>query len=177
MRFLARRSRRGADLLWMPDRPALAAALADPAREIGKCRNPSEALRRRLVLWHVGGSIGSLAGLRDDENNVATADQLVALAAIQAEAGSLTIARQLVERALVREANVLNRLRFAGLTAGLHAIAPDRFAHFAPEVAATKTFRENCGAFRQLVEANADSICVVGNAPSEVGLGRGSLSV
>lgn len=159
----------------MRDRSALAAALADPTAEISKSRDAGEALRRRLALWHLGAPIGLLVGIGEGEEKVATADQLVTIAAMQAEAGSLTDAQRRVERALKRDAEVLDRLRFIGLTAGLYALAPGRFARFAPEAAAAEEFRARYGTFQRLVEASADSICVVGNAPSEVGLGRGAL--
>jgi hypothetical protein len=175
MRFFGRRQRRSGDPAWLRDRPALAAALADPSAEISNCRDAGEALRRRLALWYLGAPIGPLVNLGEGEEKAATADQLIAIAAMHAEAGSLTDAQQHVERALKRDAEVLDRLRFIGLTAGLHAMAPGRFARFAPEAAAAEEFRARYGTFHRLVEANAESICVVGNAPSEVGLGCGAL--
>ena len=46
-------------------------------------------------------------------------------------------------RASAREPAACDRRRYIGLTAELHAIAPDRFARFAAEAAAAETFHRS----------------------------------
>ncbi len=85
---------------WGGSHAATAAALADPAASIAECPDAQQALRRRLALWYLGSWVGPLSAAGAAEKDAATAEQLVQLAAIHAEAGSLTEALSLVERAL-----------------------------------------------------------------------------
>lgn len=156
------------------EREDIVRAVADPAADLAALRDPRQALRRRLWHWHFGSRIGVLSKVAASEARVASAPELIELAAIHAEAGLLTTAADLVERALAGDPRAFDRLRFVGLTAGLHRMVGGRFEKYAAEADAAQAFRANYGTFRRLVEAHADSICVVGNAPSEVGLGRGA---
>jgi hypothetical protein len=136
--------------------------------------DPRKSLRSRLWHWRLGSRIGPLAIASAAEEKVARPGELIVLATIQAEAGYLTKAAAIVDRAIAADRAAFDRTRFVGLTAGLHALTPEKFRQYGSEVQAAEAFRQNYGTFRSLVEANAGSICVVGNAPAEVGRGLGN---
>lgn len=139
----------------------------------GKSKSPRTDLWNRLKRFRDYAPIASLEPVKDREIDVAKPSQLIDLSALLCEAGDYTTALYCIRRARRRIPDITDRFRYLGATAALARLDPALAAEYPLDVAAMAHLDRFNDRFAELIERHRDSICVVGNGPTEIGHGRG----
>jgi hypothetical protein len=163
-----------ADRVSLPDKNLKRAKQIVQARSfLAQISDDQRRAAHRRRLWLAGAHAGAVIAIPDAELAASTPEQLIDAAAMHAEAGLTTRANILTDQALAADERILDRHSYVGLIASLAHLNPFVRERYAGEIALAERFRSSRGKFRALL-ADAKTIAVVGNGPSDLGADRGA---
>ncbi|UOA29031.1 glycosyltransferase family 29 protein [Pseudosulfitobacter sp. DSM 107133] len=146
--------------------------ILDPARILNAQEDTAVRAQLRRALWFRGAAARSLTQFTLKQIAPLNLSTLMQHAALCAEADQMENALRLTNKALDTHADAFAFWGYAGLLANVAPFKPSLRERYAPTLEELLRFRRNMGGFADAIRSGA-RICVVGNAPTLDGSGRG----